>query len=174
MIAEHVVVDDRHQAVKLGERVLERGCGQEQLVGVGRRIGDLAGDLVAALVDVSQAVRLVDDDHVPWDGCKELGLGRREVIRADENGLSHAERVRIPLVSLLAEGGEFENPAGKEELLLELLLPLLAKRRRNHEQEAPPPLRPALRQDDAGLDGLAEPHLVGEDGPLRERGSQCE
>jgi len=45
---------------------------------------------------------------------------------------------------------------------------LLAEIGRRDDQDPPLSLRPLLRQDQPRLDGLSEPHLVGQQRPLRE------
>ena len=53
------------------------------------------------------------------------------------------------------------------ELVLQLLMPLLAQVRGNNDQNPAPPLRPALRDHQARLNGLAEAHFVGKDDAAR-------
>jgi len=62
-----------------------------------------------------------------------------------------------------------EDAARQEELLAQLLVPLLAQVRRRDDEDAAPALCPALRQHEAGLDRLPEADFVGEDRAARQR-----
>ena len=57
----------------------------------------------------------------------------------------------------------------EEELVGQLLVPLLAQRRRHNTEYTVRLLGPELANDKAGLDGLAKPHFVGKDGASRQR-----
>ena len=59
-----------------------------------------------------------------------------------------------------------KNRRRDQELLVQLLLPLLAKTRWGDDEDVAPPLSPILRDDDACLDGLSETDFIGEDRPL--------
>ena len=72
------------------------------------------------------------------------------------------ERAELALPDRSVVGLGFENPAGQEELFGQLLIPLLAQVGRRDDQNAPLALRPLLRKHQAGLDGLAQAHFVGQ------------
>jgi hypothetical protein len=80
-------------------------------------------------------------------------------------------RLEGPELALL-DGGVvglgFEDAAGQEELLGQLLIPLLAQVRRRDDQDAPLALRPLLGEHQTRLDGLAETDLVGQQRALGE------
>jgi hypothetical protein len=57
----------------------------------------------------------------------------------------------------------------QRELVLELLMPLLAQVGGDDDQHATLALGPELRQHETGLDGLAQPHLIGQDHTARQR-----
>jgi len=52
------------------------------------------------------------------------------------------------------------------------LLPLLAQGGRQYQQDFPAPFGPALANDDAGFNGFAQPHFVGQDDALGKRRAQ--
>src|SRR5262249_49312796 len=62
----------------------------------------------------------------------------------------------------------------EEELLLQLLLPLLAEDSGGDYEDAALVLGPELANDQGGLNGLAQANLVGEDGAAREGGGKGE
>ena len=76
---------------------------------------------------------------------------------------------KLPCLIAVVVGLRFEDPAGKKELLGELLVPLLAQIGRRDHQNAPLAFGPSLRKHQSGLDGLAQADLVGQQGPFRER-----
>jgi hypothetical protein len=64
---------------------------------------------------------------------------------------------------------KYRNPARQKELLRQFLVPLLPQIRWRDDEDAPLALRPALRDHQASLDGLAEADLVREKRAARER-----
>ena len=74
----------------------------------------------------------------------------------------------LPVILRLKDQGP------KTEFFEQLLRPLLPKRRRDDQEDTTLMLGTALRDDEARLDGLPEPDLVGEDRALRDRRLQCE
>src|SRR5690606_7714764 len=78
---------------------------------------------------------------------------------------------RIPLLLLpdrvIASG--FENQSLQAELLLQFLVPLLAQVGRDNDKNLAPSLGPALRDDQTGFNGFAEPHFVSEEHTARKR-----
>ena len=79
------------------------------------------------------------------------------------------ERTEVALLDGRVVGLGFQDPAGQEELLGQLLIPLLAQVGRRDDQDAPLALRPLLRQHQAGFDGLAETDFVGQQRALGKR-----
>lgn len=121
------------------------------------------GDHVAGLVDVAQTMRFIKDDQVPLNLFDVFGLGLGELVGADYRARGHQERV-LPL--LLADGVVtlgFEDQPLQAELVLQFLMPLLAQVGRDDDENPAPSLRPALRDHQARLDGLAEADFVGKD-----------
>ena len=57
----------------------------------------------------------------------------------------------------------------EQELVGQFLAPLLPQVGRNDDQDATLPLRPALGDQEPGLDGLSQAHLVGQDGTTGKR-----
>jgi hypothetical protein len=131
-------------------------------------VADAARDRAARLVDVAEAVGLVDDDEIPGDAGDLGGPCGGEMVRADDDPPLGLERVGPALAAETVVKGGLEDEGGEGELVLEFLLPLLAEGGREDQQDAAAALGPTLRDDDGGLDGFAEPDLVGEDDALRE------
>jgi hypothetical protein len=108
-------------------------------------------------------VRLVDDHEVPADAGDIVRLVPCELIGAEQDlvgieGIGRAGGHRVVV------GLGLQDATWQKELLLQLLVPLFAQIRRRYDEEAPLALGPALREDEARLDGLAEADLVREDG----------
>lgn len=130
------------------------------------------GDDVAGLVDVAQAMRFVENDQVPRDFLDVVGLGLGELVGADDRAGGEHERVPLRLLAavsflqrVVALG--FEDQPLQTELVLQFLMPLLAQVGGDDDENPAPPFGPALRNDQARLDGLAEAHLVGKDDAAR-------
>ena len=100
--------------------------------------------------------------------CMHVGrLALGELVRADDD-VRRLERAEVALLDGRVVGLRFEDAAGQEELLGQLLMPLLAQVRGRDDEDAPLALRPFLREHEPGLDGLAEADLVGEQRALGE------
>lgn len=128
-----------------------------------QRLLEGLGDDVAGFVDVAQAMRFVEDDQVPVDALDIVSLGLRELVGTDDRTGGEQERVPLLLLADRVVAFGFEDQPLQAELVLQLLMPLLAQVRRNDDEHLPPPFRPALGDDQAGFDGLAQTNLVGED-----------
>ena len=70
------------------------------------------------------------------------------------------ERAEVALLDGRVVGLRFQDAAGQEEFLGQLLMPLLAEVGRRDDQNAPLALRPFLREHQARLDGLAQADFV--------------
>jgi hypothetical protein len=94
-----------------------------------------------------------------------VGLIAGKLIGANDD-LFGLERTEFADPDSRVEGLRFQDFAGQEKLLRQLLVPLLAEIRRDNDQDATLPLGPLLGEHEAGLDGLAETNLVREQGTL--------
>ena len=171
-VAEGMVVDEGEEAEELHHVVLERSRREKDLAPPEKREPErLASDIVLP-PRIPDSVRLVDDHKVPADPANELRLRSRELVARykDEPGL--VEGITITLTNALFEASPFQDEGRKIEFLRELCEPLLPEARRQDEEDAPFILRPLLRDDDAGLDGLAEAHLVREEDSPRQGGAE--
>lgn len=162
-VAEQVLVEDTDQAEQLEQGVLEWRGRQQDLRPRHDRVLDGAGDFVARLVHVAQPVRLVDDHEIPGDGADGISPGAREMVRAHDDRDRVVEGVRRtgPLSGAKRPG--VEDDRGDEELLLQFLNPPVPQGRRDDGEDPPPALGPELADDEARLDSLAEPDLVGQE-----------
>lgn len=164
-------LDVLHQTPELGQRVLDGSRGKQENGGRAQEAADAVGHQGLARVLVMNAiavvplveprenlVRLVDDHQVERRRGQErrrTALAPREL--APDQIDAGAEEARVVLSRLDAEE------------LKQLALPLPDERLRHDQQDALRPLRPALRDDEPGLDRLPEADLVGEDAaPLLE------
>ncbi len=130
---------------------------------VRQRLLEGLGDDVAGLVDVAQAMRFVEHDQIPGDALDIVGLGLRELVGTDDRTGGEQERVALLLFADCVVAFGFEDQPLQAELVLQFLVPLLAQVRRNDDQHLPPPFGPTLGEHQAGFDGFAQAHLVGED-----------
>ena len=134
---------------------------------------DRARDLTGVLVDVPEPVRFVDNDKIP---CRLLNVGllrTRELIGADDDRRLAEMDLGSPS-DFLVESSIFKNSRRQEELIRELLAPLLAQiGRHDHEKRV---LRSAhfWASKNARLRSFSEPNLVREDRALRKRGAERE
>jgi hypothetical protein len=168
-VAEHLIVDDAHQPEEFEERVLERRDGQQQLRRRRQGLLQRVRDDVRRLVDVAQPVRFVHHHEVPR-GVVDVGcLVPRELVRADDDVPVSLEGAELAGLDGVVVGLRFEDAAGQEELVRQLLMPLLPQIRRRDHEDAPLALRPPLRQHEPRLDRLAEPDFVGQQHTARER-----
>ena len=101
-------------------------------------------------------------------GLDVARLAPGELVGADDD-LGRLEGAELALLDGGVVGLGLQDAAGQEELLGQLLIPLLAQIGRRDDQDAPLALRPFLREDQARLDGLAETDLVGQQRALGER-----
>ena len=173
-VAESVLVDDADEAEEFEQRVLQRRGREQKLVAFLQRQLERVGDDVGRLVDVAQPMGFVDDDEVPWRRSDIGRLAARKLIGADDDGVLHLERLKIPLFDCLVVGLRFQYPARQEELFGQFLMPLLAQIGRHDDENTPLPLRPSLRKDKTRLDGLAQANLVGQQRALRKRRVESE
>ena len=93
-------------------------------------------------------------------------MAQRELVRADQHLGEPCCAVRASCSSLSFGS---RSVARDQELLEQLLLPLLAQARRRDDQDAALALGPVLRDDDARFDRLPEADLVGEDDAVQVR-----
>ncbi|MNX65018.1 hypothetical protein D3C86_960590 [compost metagenome] len=154
--SEHALAQQFDQVVQLEQRVLDRRGGQEELE------AGLEGldELVGCGLGVLEAVRLVYHQHVPLAGGDLLGVARvLGGVEGDDQALVRPPPLEGFVVVLV---GDHE---GLAELGLHLAAPLGRQRRRGEDQDVLDQVADqVLLEDEARLDGLAEAHLVGEDG----------
>ena len=167
-VAEDTVVDHADQAVQLQQRVLKGRGGQQHLgMNVCQRVLEHLGDDVAGLVDIAQAVRFIEHHEVPVNGLDVISLGLGELVGADhragQRGAREDEGIRLVLLAQRVVVLGLQDQAVQVELVLQFLMPLLAQVGRHDDEDAAPALGPALRDDEAGLDRLAQTHLIGQD-----------
>ena len=125
-ITEGVLVDEAHEAEELQEGVLEGCSSQKELGCVGERPFERVGDDVCWLVHVAEPVGFVDHHQVPLGIGDVRSLAAGEMVGADDDlGRFEGAEVSLPDRGVVRLG--FENPAGQEELLGDLLEPLLAQ-----------------------------------------------
>lgn len=130
-------------------------------------------DLVSRLVHVAKAMGLVDHDEVPFRLGQIRLLGTGELIGTDDD-LRLLKWIQIAGTNGVLEGPRFKNGGRKEELVGELLAPLLAEVRGTDDEQPSPSLGPALRQEDACFNRLAQPHFICKDRSFGERRAECE
>ncbi len=165
-----LAIDVLHEAPELGEAVLDRRrreqedrrrVASEQLLHArgGQRLGGLGllvAEAVVPLVDPREdLVGLVDDAEVERARVQERGrpaFGASSFAADEEDAVA----VETALARLAVFGVDVEE-------LEQLLLPLPEQRLWRDEQDARGALSEELRDDEPGLDGLSEPHLVGQD-----------
>ena len=126
---------------------------------------DGIGNLVCVFVDVSQAVRLIDNHQIPLNLLDVSLFASGKVIRADDDFLL-LKGIQTALFDLLIEKLCFQNPRWKKELIQQLLVPLLAKIGRQDDQNSSFSLRPFLGYDYSRFDGFAQSHLICQDSPF--------
>ena len=120
------------------------------------------GDLRLTVPVVAQPVGLIGYDQVPGPEQRKLvALG--ELVGANED-LRLAPGCQESVLALRIEKRRWDD-----ELLVQLLLPLLPQAGGCDDEDVALALRPVLGDDDARFDGLTEAHLVGQDDALQER-----
>ena len=155
---EDARLEQGQQVVELDEVVLHRRRRQQQQEALVQRVHQL----VALARAVAQVMRLVDDDEIEAAADEPRGMlaPARQRERGDQ-ALLVPEPVRIAAQQRVVGGR-----AGDVELGLQLLPPLPDQRRRGeHEHALDHAAQQILLEHHAGLDGLAEPDLVGEQHP---------
>ena len=173
-IAEHPLVDQADQPVQLQQRVLQRRGREQHLLHRAQRLLQRAADDVVRSPGVAQPVGFVQHRQIPAHPLEFIGLALGELVGADDRAGSLEEGLRVALGALRLVAVAVENQGLDAELLQQLLMPLLAQVGRHDDQDVPAPLGPALRDHQAGLDRLAQPHLVGQDHALRQRVAEGE
>ena len=84
-VPEDAVIDEADEAIEFQQRVLQRRGGQQYLgVNVRQRVLERLGDDIAGFVNVAQAMRFVEHDHIPVDPPDVVSLGLRKLIGADD------------------------------------------------------------------------------------------
>lgn len=73
-ITEHPVVDNTDQTEEFEQRVLQRCCREQQFWRIVQSIAQGTGDNIAGLINVTQAVGLIDHHQIPIDGFQLVGL----------------------------------------------------------------------------------------------------
>jgi hypothetical protein len=169
-----VLLQSADEPEEFHQRVLERSGGQEDLGLTGHCPFDRAGDLVTGLVDVPQAMCLVDDHEVPRHGPDGVRLGTSEVVGADDHGGFVVEEISDAGFLTGGDRPGIEDDRGNEELLRQLLHPLIPQCGRHDREDPPATFGSKLTDDEAGLDRLAEPHFVREQRAPRQRRTKCE
>ena len=146
--------DEVHQLVEVRQAILHRGGGEQQQVAGPQRPRELA----RCAGGVAQPVRLVDDHHVPPlvqdRGAQRVAPGRGE------------RRQHHRAVVALVPATPCRDRGGQPELAFQLLAPLIDQTGRgDHQRAVGEPAHPQLGEHQPGLDGLAQPDLVGQDRP---------
>lgn len=114
---------------------------------------------------------LIDHHQIPRCLPDVRVLSTRELKRTeDDTGL--VEGVEVPALNLFIEGFRFKDGKWEEELVRELLPPLLSEIGRTDDQQPPATLGPSLSEQNSGLDSLSETDLVCEDGTPGEGGAK--
>src|ERR1700722_13568684 len=105
---------------------------------------------------------LINHSEVPCDLPDIRLFGASKLVGADDD-LGTVKRVEVPLSNLLVEGLGLQQHGGQEELVRKLLMPLFPQTRGDNDENLALAFSPSLGQEDACLDCLAEPDLVGKD-----------
>jgi len=166
-VAEEALVDQGREPVELEQRVLQGRRRQQQLAAVLRGPADALAHLVAGTVGVAKLVGLVDDHQVPVLRLQLFAHAVGEVEGQDDDARTLQGIPAGPAGFPPAQ--RVENHRRQVELLLQFELPLLAEGRWTDHQQSALPLGPELAENDAGLDGLAQPDFVGQEHALRQR-----
>ena len=116
---------------------------------------------------------LVHHHQVPCRVGHVGGLVPRELVRANDNRVA-LERAEVALLHSRVVGLGLKKTAGQEELLAQLLMPLLPEIGGRDHQNAALSFCPALGEHEAGFDGLAESHFVRQQRALGQGGAEGE
>src|SRR5690606_17790321 len=127
------------------------------------------GNDVAGFVDVAQAMRFIEDNQVPVDALDIFSLGLRELVGTNDRAGCELERVAPRLLADRVVALGFQNKPLQAELVLQLLMPLFAQVGRDYDEDPALSLCPALRDDQAGFNSLAEANFIRKDDPARQR-----
>ncbi len=93
---EDLVVDERNESLEFEQRILQRGCGEQELRPISDCGTDLPGGFVPRFVDVAEAVRLIDDGQVPRDRLHVCQFGTHELVRDDEDPFGTVKGLACP------------------------------------------------------------------------------
>ena len=118
-------------------------------------------------------MRFVDHHKVPSDVVNFGGLELYKLIGADDDMVFDLKRVEVSHPSLGVVRFGFQNRTGKEELFLQLLVPLLSEISRSDDEDSALAFSPLLGDHEACFDRLAESNFISEKSSLRERGTKC-
>ena len=155
--AEHLRVDHLHQAVQILKSVFQRRAGEHEGVAAGNAL-DRAGDPGAPVLD---ALGLVHDHQVRAQGFVE----HRQVAQ-DEFVVDDVEGGVAPVLDTPFRHRSLDDLRLQPGEPFDLPRPLVLERGRADDQHPPHPLvlaQPDRRTD--GLQGLAQAHVVGQQGP---------
>src|ERR1700730_18700618 len=110
----------------------------------------------------------VDNNQVPGDARHHIFLRPHKVIRTNYGSPVVFERILCARLAQRIEDIRVKNQARDEELVAQLLRPLLPKRRGNYDENLPPSFRPKLTDDETGLNRLAQANFIGKNCASRE------
>ena len=117
-------------------------------------------------------MRLIEDEqaarsHRAEPGPHRIGVARidQQVVRHEEPAVGHPRiHAEAALPAHARKVGPVENLEHQTEAILQLSLPLLQNRRgRRYDDRLRLPAQQQLAGDESGLDGLAEPGVVGDE-----------
>jgi len=129
-------------------------------MGCDQSIAERPRNLVVLLVDVAEAMCLIEDYEIPGNRFDQCRAGCCKLVAHNEDCLVSQEWI---LRACLARGGKglaVKDKGGKEEFVRELGAPLLADRSWKDEENAAVARGPELGEDDAAFDSFAEAGLV--------------
>ena len=123
-----------------------------------------------------EIVALVHDQQIPRQVRRSLrraagrqkllaDIGLAKIVVRGDDPVERPPRIRVhaELASCKVRPMAIHHFEPQRELLPQLVTPLPAERSRGEHQDAPdPPPDQQLGQNQTGFDGLAEPHVVGE------------
>ncbi len=160
--AEQARVDDVHDRPELVEAVLDRRAGhRERAARVEPAQG--AGPLRGGVLDV---LRLVEQEPVPGDRRERVDVARGDVVRGDDDVARAGDVRQLLAAQPLAAVVHVHAERGREPL--DLAGPLARDAHRADDEggaeRVGAELLPLGGQHRDRLHGLAEPHVVGEDG----------
>ena len=154
---QHPRVDHLHEAVQVLQPVFQRRAGEHEGVAAGDAL-DRAGDPGAPVLD---ALGLVHDHQV-----RAQGLVEHRQVAQDEFVVDDVAGGLAPVLDTPLRRRSLDDLRGQPGEPLDLPRPLVLERGRADDQHPPHPLvlaQPGGRGD--GLQGLAQAHVVGQQGP---------